>query len=204
MIAGSDEVGKGDYFGYIVVACVCCEEKWLKKIKVRDSKTLSEKQIFEMEKLIKEGCVFSIVMISPQRYNQLHKDSGGRYNLNEIIGWMHANAIKAVLAKSRADKITVDKFGKEESVLRNLDKKTRGKITFMSNGEKDLAVAAASILARAEFLRRQRYLSKEVGFALPRGSTHVKDAAKKVIETHDKEKLKQVAKIHFKITNEIL
>jgi ribonuclease HIII len=203
MIAGSDEAGKGDYFGYIAVACVCCEENFLRKIGARDSKTLSEKKIFELEKKIKENCSYSVISISPQKYNELHKDSGGKYNLNEILGWMHAKAIKEILDKGGVERILVDKFGKEENVLRNLDKELHEKIIFLTEGEKDPAVAAASILARAEFLRKHAALSKKVGMALPLGSTHVKDAGKQLIKKHGRAILREVAKLHFKITTEL-
>lgn len=203
MIAGSDEAGKGDYFGYIAAACVCCEENFLRKIGSRDSKTLSDKRIFELEAKIKGNCSHAIVSISPQKYNELHKDSGGKYNLNEILGWMHAKAIKEILSKCSAERVVVDKFGKEENVLRNLDKELHEKIIFLTEGEKDPAVAAASILARAEFLRRHSLLSRKFGIALPLGSTHVKEAGKDIVRKYGKELLGKVAKLHFKITREL-
>lgn len=203
MIAGSDEAGKGDYFGYIVVACVCCEENFLRKIGVRDSKTLSEKRISELESKIKENCGCAIVSISPQKYNELHRDSGGKYNLNEILGWMHSKAIKEILGKCSPERIVVDKFGKEENVLRNMDKELHQKIIFLTEGETDPAVAAASILARAEFLRKHSLLSRKFDMALPLGSTHVKDAGRELIRKHGKAILREVAKQHFKITAEL-
>jgi ribonuclease HIII len=203
MIAGSDEAGKGDYFGYLVVACVCCEESSLKGLGVRDSKTLSRSKIFSVEKLIKEKCMTSVITLSPRRYNQLHKDTGGIYNLNQILGWLHAKAISKICEKCNPELIIVDKFGREENVLRNLPPKIASKVAFLPKGERNPVVAASSILARAEFLRKQKMLSKKFGISLPRGSTNVKRVAKEFIRIHSKDTLWEVSKIHFKITREL-
>ena len=160
MIAGCDEAGKGDYFGYVVAACVCSDEKVLKDIGVRDSKTLSKGSIFELDRKIRDRCAFSVIPLSPRRYNQLHRDTGGKYNLNQMPGWLHAKAISKIVKMCAPDTITVDKFGKEENVLRNLNENL-DKIVFIEKGETDPAVAAASIVARAEFLRRHEQLSKQ-------------------------------------------
>jgi ribonuclease HIII len=204
MIAGCDEAGKGDYFGYVVVACVCCDEKVLKDIGVRDSKTLSKGRILEIEKEIKKKCEYSVVSLSPKRYNELHRDTGGRYNLNQMLGWLHAKAISEVVKKCSPDSITVDKFGKEENVLRNLDVDS-SKVVFIEKGEAEPAVAAASIVARAEFLRKHEELSKkaDIGMPLPRGSAHVKDAGKEFVKKRGKKALSDFAKLHFRITKEL-
>ncbi len=200
LIAGSDEAGKGDYFGYITVACVACEEEELLRLGVKDSKKLSEKRVKALERDIKKNCVYSVASISPRRYNQLHKDTGGKYNLNEILGWLHAQAIDKVLTKCEPQRVTVDKFGDEANVLRNIKDV---EIRFITSGEADPAVAAASILARAEFLRRHEALSRNLGTKLPLGSSHVEDAAKELVRTRGKEILSEVAKLHFRITKRL-
>jgi len=70
--------------------------------------------------------------------------------------------------------------------------------------ERDLAVAAASIIARYLFLKNMKSLSDEYKIELPKG------ASKKVIKKaqafsneYGKDKLRDVAKIHFKTYNEI-
>ena len=204
MIAGCDEAGKGDYFGYMVAACVCGDEKVMGEIGVRDSKKLSKGRIFELEKKIKENCAYSVVSLSPKRYNELHKDTGGTYNLNQMLGWLHAKAISEILKKCDPESITVDKFGKEENVLNNIEG-DHDKIIFIEKGERKLAVAAASIVARAEFLKRHDQLSKQadIGKPLPRGSAHVKDTAREFVEKRGKKALGDFAKVHFKITKEL-
>jgi ribonuclease HIII len=204
MIAGCDEAGKGDYFGYVVAACVCGDEKVLADIGVRDSKKISKGRVFTLEKEIKKKCKYSVVSLSPKRYNELHQDTGGKYNLNQMLGWLHAKAISEILKKCDPESITVDKFGKEENVLRNVGE-GKEKIVFIEKGERKLAVAAASIVARAEFLRRHEMLSEQadIGMPLPRGSAHVKDAAGEFIERHSKDALGDFAKLHFRITKEL-
>lgn len=200
LIAGSDEAGKGDYFGYIAVACVACDEEELVRLGVKDSKKLSDKRIERLEREIRSRCIYSVVSVSPKKYNTLHKDTGGRYNLNEILGWLHAQAIKEVLSKCKPERITVDKFGDESNVLRNIQ---GANIRFITSGEADPAVAAASILARAEFLRKHELLSKKFGIALPLGSVQVRDAAIEIITKHGRGALGEVAKLHFKVTKEL-
>ena len=204
MIAGCAEAGKGDYFGYVVAACVCSDEKVLKDIGVKDSKTLSKGRIFELDKKIREGCEYSVVSLSPHRYNQLHRDTGGKYNLNQMLGWLHAKAINEVVKKCAPKNITVDKFGKEENVLRNIDE-GHDRIVCIEKGETKPAVAAASIVARAEFLKKHEQLSKQadIGIPLPRGSAHVKDAAREFIKKRGREALSDFAKLHFRITKEL-
>lgn len=202
MIIGSDEAGKGDYFGYIVVAAVGCEDEVLKTLGVRDSKTLSAKQVFELEEKIKKRCAFSIFSISPRRYNQLHKGSGGKYNLNEIMGWMHAKAINEVVKGRDARDVIIDKFGKDVDVTKHLNKEINP--VFETHAESRPVVAAASILARAEFLRRHEFLSEKAGFELPRGSVHVRDALERLVSEKGAEELGEFAKLHFKITHEFM
>ncbi len=98
-----------------------------------------------------------------------------------------------------------DQFGDERYLLDRL--LTRGKqikLIQQVRAEVDPAVAAASVLARAEFLRSIARLSAQVGFALPRGATHVIPAARKVVQKGGEALLRQVAKVHFKTTKEVL
>lgn len=75
----------------------------------------------------------------------------------------------------------------------------------MVRGEQDIAVAAASILARAEFLWRLEALSKEFGVDLPKGaSPAVVAAGKRFVERYGREALDKVAKLHFKTTHNVL
>ncbi len=202
ILAGCDEAGKGDYFGYLVVACVCGDVEKLQKLKLRDPKRMSIRQIFALEKEVKKF-PHVIIRISPTRYNKLHRATGGRYNLNEILGWMHAQAVKQLEEKCSPGRVVIDRFASPGVVLSHLDSGVAEKLVFEERAESNPHVAAAALLARAEFIRKQEMLSRKAGVRLPRGSTHVKEAARELIKRHGRHALANFAKLHFRITSQL-
>ena len=59
---GTDESGKGDYFGYLVVAGAYSDEKTdakLKEMRVRDSKSVSDAVCVKLAARIKKTCAHS-------------------------------------------------------------------------------------------------------------------------------------------------
>lgn len=202
---GVDESGKGDYFGYLVVAAVYVDEKSEKKLKelrIRDSKLLLDSTVQKLAKEIKKSCKHEIVKISPEKYNMLYK----KFNsLNKLLAWAHSRAIENLLKETKPDFVITDRFADKQVLKKALFQKGREvKLVQKIRAEQDVAVAAASVLARAEFLRTLRALSLEVGYKLPKGATHVKDAAKEIIKMHGEGILDYVAKKHFKITKQVL
>lgn len=208
---GVDEAGKGDYFGYLVVAGVMVDENTEKKLKelgVKDSKMLSDAVVLKMSTIIKKTCKHDIVRISPEKYNKLHKNFK---NLNKLLAWGHAQVIENLLQKNGADYAVLDKFGDEEYVRSAISEKEKtGKITRKIKviqkikAESDIAVAAASVLARAEFLRTLKMLSMDVGHSLPKGATHVEETARELVKKYGESVLDFVAKKHFKTTKRVL
>ncbi len=204
---GVDESGKGDYFGPLVVAGVFLDaenEKKLRALNVRDSKKISDKKIKELRRIIRRDCRHSVVAIGPARYNQLYATMD---NLNRILAWGHARVIENILAKTSCGTAVLDQFGKKDLVLNALMKKGRAiDVIQKVRGETDLAVAAASILARGEFVARLGKLSEEFGVKLPLGNNKaaVIKAARAVIGKWGIDSLVKVGKIHFKTTKEIL
>lgn len=207
---GVDESGKGDYFGYLVVAGVVADEraeKTLRELGVKDSKRLSDNSARLLAVKIKKSCQHNVVSISPEKYNQLYKKFGKK-GLNKLLAWGHARVIENLLEKNSVDYVVSDKFG-EERFLRDalMQRGKKAKIIQRVRAEDDIAVAAASILARAEFLKTLKRLSLEVGIVLPKGSTHIDGTIKELKDKyHDElEKLlPMVAKTHFKITKRVL
>jgi len=201
---GTDEAGKGDFFGYLTVAGVYVDDKKAKallKEGVRDSKKLSDRQVNTLEKLIRRTCPHDVVKISPEKYNKLYQRMR---NLNKLLGWAHARVIENMLGKVECDTVISDQFGDKRFIEERLmDEGRKVSLIQRPRGESDTAVAAASILARAEFLRGLESLSGVCGFKLPKGSTNVVDAAKKVSEKHGKDFLEKVAKTHFKTMKEV-
>ncbi|MBI4162483.1 MAG: ribonuclease HIII [Candidatus Aenigmarchaeota archaeon] len=200
---GIDEAGKGDYFGYLVIAAVLVDEKEEAKLKeagIKDSKMVSDVQVHKLARITKK-MPNSVILISPEKYNVLHAKFK---SLNNILAWGHARALENLLEKYKADVAISDKFA-EEKLLKSylMEKGKKIKLIQKVNAESEMSVAAASILARSEFLRTLRMLGREIGQVLPKGSAHVKDAAKEIFAKHGEDGLKYVAKIHFKITKQI-
>jgi ribonuclease HIII len=204
---GIDESGKGDYFGPLVIAAVFVDattQGELRLMQVRDSKKISDGRILEMAPDIKTICPHSIIAIGPQKYNELYAKIK---NLNRLLAWGHAKALENLLERGvTCERAISDRFGDERLILNALQEKGRTIVLEQrTKAESDLAVAAASILARAEFLLRLKRLSGEVGTILPKGaSPAVELAAKMIIKKHGRERLDSVAKLHFKTTMAVL
>ncbi len=203
---GIDESGKGDYFGPLVIAAVYVTpetEPDLKLMEVRDSKRISDGRILELAPDIRLACKHSLVAIGPQRYNELYEKIR---NLNRLLAWGHARALENLLEQVDCELAIADQFGDERFITHALlEKGKRVRLVQMPKAEVDLAVAAASILARAEFLIRLKRLSDEVGTSLPKGASQaVELAGRMVMKKHGRERLGSVAKLHFKTTKAVL
>ena len=122
---GTDESGKGDYFGPLVVASVFVDREMKKKLLmlgVKDSKQLSDTAITGIAKRIRamNDCIFNLVIINPEKYNELYLKIG---NLNRLLGWGHAKVLENILEKHKADEAISDKFGDEKLIVSALQKK---------------------------------------------------------------------------------
>ena len=203
---GIDESGKGDYFGPLVIAAVFVDattQSELTLMNVRDSKKISDGRILDMAPDIRTICPHSIIAIGPQRYNELYAKIR---NLNRLLAWGHAKALETLLDKVSCGRAIADQFGDERLILNALQEKGRTIVLEQRHkAESDLAVAAASILARAEFLLRLNRLSNEIGTTLPKGaSPAVELAGRMIVKKHGEEQLGLVAKLHFKTTQAVL
>jgi ribonuclease HIII len=142
-------------------------------------------------------------MIGPQKYNELYEKFG---NLNSLLGWGHARVIENLLAKKPdCPRALSDQFADarviEQSLLRHGQKISLEQRT---KAESDVAVAAASILAREVFIDWLERRSKDLGLRLDRGvSANVKETAKKLVEINGPQALREVAKVHFRTAHEI-
>jgi ribonuclease HIII len=211
-IIGTDESGKGDYFGPLVCAAVYVDETTageLRSIGVRDSKTCTKTEIAEIAEKISILCAgkFEIIEFSPERYNRLYEQlSSEGKNLNTLLAWGHAKAIEELLKKVDCDLVLADKFGDESLIRGKLQE--RGKtvrLVQMHRAEQNIAVAAASILARARFLERIAAISGKYAMSFPLGaSAGVIVAGKQFVAKHGLPKLHLVAKMHFKTTSDVM
>jgi len=203
---GTDESGKGDYYGPLVIAGVFLpdgQEPVFKELGVRDSKKSSDNRVREMAEVLRQGYKHSVVSIGPERYNELY---ARLRNLNRILAWGHSRVIENILEQVPCRLAITDQFGDKAYVLNALMKKGKNiELIQKPKAEEDMAVAAASILARAEFLKRLDFLSREFGVEIPKGaSALVEEAGLKLVKMHGTQVLDKVAKKHFKITARIL
>jgi ribonuclease HIII len=204
---GTDESGKGDYFGPLVVAGVYVrdagDEAFLKDLNVRDSKKISDRRVEALSAEITKRLPYARVPIGPARYNELYAKLD---NLNRILAWAHARAIENLLEEfPSVTSAVTDKFGDDAYVERALMKRGREiELVQKVRAETDIAVAAASVVARAEFLARLARLSEKAGFPLPKGaSASVEEAARKLARTKGRTVLPDFVKMHFKTTSRL-
>lgn len=206
---GIDESGKGDFFGPLVIAGVYVDRGIARKFLdagIQDSKRIgSDGRVRLLADTIRktQGAVFDTVAIGPARYNDLYEKFG---NLNSLLGWGHARVIENLLAK-RPDcpRALSDKFADARVIEHALLGRGRGiKLEQRTKAESDLAVAAASIIAREAFIDWLDRQGKTFGMKLGRGvSAGVKEVAKKLVENKGAEVLREVAKVHFRTAHEI-
>ena len=205
---GTDEAGKGDYFGPLVIAGVLAavdQIKIFEELGVKDSKNLSDSSIRNYASKIKDFLgkdKYTIIAIKPAKYNQLHESMK---NVNRILAWGHARAIENLLEKNTDCQLAVaDQFGDQSYIEDALMKHGRNiKIIQTPKAERELSVAAASILARNEFVRVMDQMGRNYSFQFPKGATNVIAAAEKFVGKFGSNGLNEVAKIHFKTTHKI-
>ncbi|MBC8002760.1 MAG: ribonuclease HIII [Opitutaceae bacterium] len=206
---GVDESGKGDFFGPLCIAGVYVNEKVTQQWKesgIRDSKNISsDKRMGELAELIQktEGCVTSVVTIGNEAYNRLYAKMR---SVNRVLAWGHARVIENLMGqKHRMTPPPVraisDQFASDKGVVAGALMSLGREIELVQRhkAEEDVAVAAASILARDQFVTRLRVLGKEFGMTFPKGASSLVDAAAKdFVGRFGAEKLTLVSKVHFR------
>jgi len=206
---GVDESGKGDFFGPLVISGVYVDRGIARKLLdagVVDSKRIgSDARIRALADTIRKSelGLVETVLIGPAKYNELY---GKFANLNSLLGWGHARVIENLLGKKPdCPRSLSDQFADARVIQQSLLKHGR-KIDIQQRpkAESDIAVAAASVLAREAFINWLDRKGKELGFRLARGvSTEVKATAKKIADMRGAEALQEVAKVHFRTAHEI-
>jgi ribonuclease HIII len=208
--AGLDESGKGDLFGPVVAATVIADEAavsaWL-KAGVRDSKTIVDPQILRLDELIRKtpGVVVESRHMTMPEYNRVMARPYA--SLNRLLAEHHADALDAALKRKWVPRGLLDQFSKEPLVQRVLKKKglERFKLEMRPRAEEDPVVAAASIVARAEFVRVMRDLSRHFGDRLQKGAgAQAKAQAAHLIGKFGARSLGDFAKLHFRTCYEVV
>jgi ribonuclease HIII len=202
---GVDEAGKGDFFGPLVVGAVFVESsKMASELRargVRDSKELTDNASKEVAAAIRDLCPHHrVVILQPFEYNSRYRSVR---NANILLAQLHAQSIEETLndiPHGVCRSVVIDQFSKrEERVIDELLENGR-KLSFaqMHKGERDVAVAAASILARDGFLAELGALSQRYHMSFPKGASHVIAAGKDFVRLHGVDKLDDVAKTSFR------
>jgi len=199
-VIGSDEVGKGDYFGPLVVAAVRLEpgqSEEIQKSGVRDSKTLTDEQCLRLGAALRTRYAHAIARLDPPEYNRRYLPG----KLNELLADLHTQALTE-LARPGI-RVVVDRFANEKLLEKRL--KSLGiRLEQRVRAESEPAVAAASVLAREEFLTALKELSAEAAVDLHKGAGDPVDrSARNYVALHGFAELSKVAKVHFKNTQKI-
>jgi ribonuclease HIII len=203
---GTDEAGKGDYFGPLVVAGVRVlgqeEARELREIGVRDSKTLSVPGARNLARRILESVGVEntrVVVLRPREYEARRRAAG---DINKLLSEINVQIFGELGAG--VEIFVVDEFAKAARSYIEPQLPLGVRLEVRPRAEDDVAVAAASVLARARYLEEMEALSAEVGFELTRGATHVIGTARRVVEERGEEGLAEVAKVHFGTTARVL
>ena len=208
--AGLDESGKGDFFGPVIAATVIADkpaiESWI-KAGVKDSKKIAELQIMKLDAIIRDtrGVVVRTWFCGMPKYNELM--ARPRANLNLLLAWMHASALQDALGQKRVTWGLLDQFSEQPLVQRELARKgvTAFELKMRTKAEEDPVVAAASVVARAEFVRQMHALSKRFGEKLQKGAGPlVKEQGARIIEKFGARALGDFAKLHFRTAYEVV
>ena len=208
--AGLDESGKGDFFGPLIAATVIGQksmiEAW-RKAGAQDSKKMTESKILELDHIIRNtpGVVVKVCFCGMPKYNELM--ARPRANLNLLLAWQHATALSQALAEKPVKWGLLDQFTEQPLVQRELAKKKveNFELRMRTKAESDPVVAAASIVARAEFVRQMHQLSKQFGEKLQKGAGPlVRAQAHAIINKLGVHALKDYAKLHFRTAYEVV
>jgi ribonuclease HIII len=206
---GVDESGKGDFFGPLCIAGVYVNESVIKAwadLGVRDSKNISsDKKISELADKIRKtpGCVTTVVPIGNEAYNRLYAKMK---SVNALLAWGHARVVENLMGQRHRMnpppvKAISDQFAASKSVIEKalMAQGRELQLVQRHKAEEDTAVAAASILARDEFVKGLAKLEKQFEVKLPKGASSAVDAAaKQFVEERGAESLAKLSKLHFR------
>jgi len=207
---GIDESGKGDFFGPLVSSAAYTDpdlSRQMEAMGVKDCKLLSDKQVFLIGsklRLLLGPKRYALISIGPEAYNRLYAKIR---NVNRLLAWGHGRAIENLLdGVPGCPRAVADQFGAEHLIKRALQQKGRAiKLEQHHKAESDIAVAAASVLAREGFLRALQRMGGDLGVTLHKGaSDQVKTAAVELVRKQGPEILLRAAKCHFRTTDQVL
>lgn len=208
---GVDESGKGDWFGPLVASGFVADSTvmpLIRELKIQDSKKMRDDQVRLAAKTLLERCPRRIetIALPPEKYNSLYADfkSQGR-NLNDLLAWMHAKCIANLNERFQLDGAVIDRFTHVGRIKRNLGAARGINIVDVTRGERDPAVAAASVMARYRYLVEMDRLSEKFDMKLPKGAGKpVDEAGVRFAQRFSFDRIGEAAKLHFANTNKLV
>jgi ribonuclease HIII len=209
--AGVDESGKGDYFGPLVSAAVVVSPSAageLAALGVQDSKRLSDGRVGRLAPEVRRLSSSAVTLLAPERYNELYAEARSQgMRLNQLLAWAHVRSLRDLLSRGVVPAYAiVDQFA-DASVVEQAASGRVGdlRIVQFPRAEADVAVAAASILARQAFLDWLEDASARLGLPLPKGAgPQAVSAAREIVARGGRSALASVAKLHFATTGQVL
>ena len=201
--AGSDESGKGDYFGPLVVAAVCVNDDKARRLfisGVTDSKRLSSAELKRLNECIFDiagrNCI-EIICISPSSFNRLYDRM---QNMNDILAWAHQKALSAVSSRNACTAAVIDKFSTDRTVDRMSKSLPGVALHAITRGEREIAVAAASVVASARFAKEMDTIGNAMGVQIPFGAGEsAGKLAKTIISEQGRDYFRTVGKANFRL-----
>ncbi|MDD5980110.1 MAG: ribonuclease HIII [bacterium] len=207
---GSDEVGTGDYFGPIVVTASLVKRediKFLEELGIKDSKKLTDEFILNVVPKIISKIKYKSTILTNEDYNKKYSKET---NMNKIKAIMHNKVLYSLLSEIdiKPDYIIIDEFAKEERYYSYIKEATNivKDVTFITKAEdKNLAVAASSMISRYIFLKEFDKLCDTYKMPLPKGAgSNVDSIGEELVEKYGNDVLDKVAKKNFSNTKRIL
>ena len=217
--AGSDESGKGDYFGPLVVCCAFTDERLsdeMQKLGVKDCKQMTDKAVLSVGSQLRQLLGpdgYAVVKLGPAAYNRLYAKMK---NINRMLAWAHGTAIEELLTKrSGCTRVVVDQFAPTEATIQRALKPLgrAAKVEQRHKAESDIAVAAASVIARELFIRACLEMGKEcfgeqadTQEKIPLGSSdpRMRELAEQMVRKEGPVWLMNHCKAHFQTTDKVL
>lgn len=204
---GSDEVGKGDYFGPLIVCATYVDEstiKFCENLNIKDSKKITDSEILNLGKILSKKVTFSLLKIDNMLYNNLWKQG---LNVNEVLAKTHNKAILNLIKKINLSPIAIiDEFASLKNFKKYLiNDHIYENIKLETKAEgKYLAVAISSILARYQFLNDIKEMSHVIGKKVPLGaSAKVDQFAAELLTNMSEDEFKNYVKYSFKTTDKV-
>ena len=217
--AGSDESGKGDYFGPLVVCCAYTDEKLseeMQKLGVKDCKQMTDKAVLAVGAALRKllgPTGYAVVKLGPAAYNRLYAKIR---NINRMLAWAHGTAIEELLEKrTDCNRVVVDQFAPTEATIQRALKERgkKAKVEQRHKAESDIAVAAASVIARELFIGSCQDMGKECfgegaeaqdGIPLGSSDPRVRELAEEMVRKNGPTWLMNHCKAHFQTTDKVL